>query len=152
MRSLVPAVLVLAFTVYCVLDVLRSADADVRGLPKPLWVLLVLLLPIAGGVGWLVAGRPRSSRPPGAAPTGTPRRPVLGPDDDADFLRSIDRPRPVPPAGPLGPGKTGNTDRTAPSGADAGDADGAEHLDPPAEEQQHDDETGPGAGADDRRP
>ncbi len=101
MRSLVPALLVLAFTVYCVVDVVRSESEDVRGLPKPLWVLLCLLFPLAGGVAWLVAGRPRATALPGSDRLRRPRPSVLGPDDDPDFLRTIDRPAPVPPAGPL---------------------------------------------------
>lgn len=101
MRSLVPALLVLAFTVYCVVDVVRSESDGVRGLPKPLWVLLCLLFPLAGGIAWLVAGRPRARSLPGTDRLRRPRPSVLGPDDDPDFLRTIDRPGPVPPAGPL---------------------------------------------------
>ena len=105
MRCLVPALLVLAFTIYCVVDVIRSEQHDVRGLPKPLWVVLVLLFPLAGGAAWFIAGRPRGSRPPGTDRLTRPRPRVLGPDDDPDFLRTIDRPRPVdrPPRPPDAP-------------------------------------------------
>ncbi|WP_336922061.1 PLDc N-terminal domain-containing protein [Aquipuribacter sp. SD81] len=91
MRALIIPGLLLAFTIYCLIDVIRSEDSDVRGLPKLVWVLLVLLFPLAGGVAWFVAGRPRASRLPGTERLGRPRPRVLGPDDDPDFLRGLDR-------------------------------------------------------------
>ena len=108
---LIPAALVLAFTIYCVVDVVRSNGSDVRGLPKPLWVVVVLLAPLAGGAAWLLAGRPRRTRLPGTARLNPPRPHVRGPDDDPDFLRTIDRPSPVAPAGPL---RTGDGPGAAP--------------------------------------
>lgn len=113
MRSLIVPGLILAFTVYCLVDVVRSESSDVRGLPKLAWVALVLLFPLAGGAAWFIAGRPRGSRPPGTGRIGTPRPTVLGPDDDPDFLRTIDRPRPVDPPRPLGP-RTGSGSTAGP--------------------------------------
>ena len=128
---LIPAALVLAFTIYCVVDVVRSESSDVRGLPKTFWLIIILIAPLAGGVAWLVAGRPRSTRLPGTARLSTPRPPVLGPDDDPDFLRTIDRPSPVAPAGPLPPGgrpgtapARDSTGATADDGGTGGRADG----------------------------
>ncbi len=46
---------------------------------KPIWILIVVLLPVLGGILWFVVGRTRRS----AAPV---RR---APDDDPDFLGSI---------------------------------------------------------------
>ncbi|MFC5380824.1 PLDc N-terminal domain-containing protein [Aquipuribacter nitratireducens] len=100
MRALIIPALVLAFTVYCLVDVVRSDDSDVRGLPKLVWVLLVLLFPLAGGVAWLIAGRPRRSRLPGTGRLGRPAPRVLGPDDDPDFLRGLDRGAQDPPEEP----------------------------------------------------
>ncbi len=77
-------------TIYAVVDCLRSADAEIRGLPKPLWLLVILAIPMFGGILWIVLGRtPR----PGAR-TGSQRLRTSGPDDDPDFLRSLNRPRP----------------------------------------------------------
>lgn len=106
MRNLIIPGLVLAFTVYCLVDVIRSEQSEVRGLPKLVWAGLVLLFPLAGGAAWFLAGRPRTSRPPGTQRIGTPKPRTLGPDDDADFLRTIDRPRPVAPADPIDTGST----------------------------------------------
>lgn len=79
------AVAVLAFTVYCVVDVVQTEEERVRGLPKLVWLVVTLLVPVAGGISWLIAGRPRGIlQPPPRRPQG-PR----GPDDDTDFLRGI---------------------------------------------------------------
>ena len=91
MLRVIVAVALLAFTVYCVVDAIQTEDDQVRGLPKPMWVILVLLFPVAGGLGWLLAGRPTSiveSILGGPGP-GPPRGP-LGPDDDPDFLANLD--------------------------------------------------------------
>ena len=93
----------LAFTIYCLLDVVLTDSELVRNLPKPVWVLVVLLVPLAGGVVWLLAGRPaEATAAPGGArsragrrdhPAGRARRPrprPKGPDDDPEFLRRLD--------------------------------------------------------------
>lgn len=133
MRFILPG-LVLAFTVYCVVDVVRSESSDVRGLPKTLWVLLVLLFPLAGGAAWFIAGRPtnRTLRPQPGRARPTPR--ATGPDDDPDFLRSIRRPAPVDPPTPLDPPR--EPDDTTPRTAEPG---GAGPGDSPSDEAPRDD-------------
>lgn len=91
MIRVLAAVALLVFTVYCVVDAVQSEDHRVRGLPKILWIVLVLVFPVAGGLAWLVAGRPQSildiifgDRNQGRGPRGP-----LGPDDDPDFLRGL---------------------------------------------------------------
>ena len=105
------SLLIIAFLMYCLLDVALSDAAGVRNFPKLIWLLLVVLLPVIGGVVWLVAGRPTDSgpqpggqilqgRPTGRDPwprgrRGRPSRPPTrptprGPDDDPEFLRGID--------------------------------------------------------------
>ncbi|RRS00569.1 PLDc_N domain-containing protein [Glycomyces terrestris] len=68
-----------------------------RKLTRAWWVVIILLVPVAGGVLWFSVGRARPPRPqPGTGRTGStggprdPRGPVA-PDDDPDFLRDIDR-------------------------------------------------------------
>ncbi|SCE67165.1 PLD nuclease N-terminal domain-containing protein [Micromonospora mirobrigensis] len=84
--------LFLAQVVLCALALISCLSAekrDVRGLPRSLWVLVIVLLPLAGPIAWFVAGRDagpaRGARPTG---TGSARRPVA-PDDDPEFLRSV---------------------------------------------------------------
>jgi hypothetical protein len=75
-------------TIYAVIDCLRSDDGEIRGLPKPLWLLVIVALPFFGGVLWILLGRQPEPR------SWTARRyRTVGPDDDPDFLRSIQVPR-----------------------------------------------------------
>ncbi|WP_449063364.1 PLDc N-terminal domain-containing protein, partial [Planomonospora algeriensis] len=54
----------LAFWLYCLFDVITTPDEEVRNLPKILWVLIVVLLALVGGLFWLLLGRPLGPRPP----------------------------------------------------------------------------------------
>jgi len=79
-------VLVIALTVYCLVNCLQAEDGAVRTLPKWAWVLLVVVLPLVGGVAYLLAGRPLPST---GGPGRARNRPPQGPDDDDDFLRRL---------------------------------------------------------------
>jgi hypothetical protein len=78
----------LGVTIYAGIDCLRSDDAEIRGLPKPLWLLVIIAAPLFGGLMYLLVGRQPA---PGAPPTRRSR--TIAPDDDPDFLRSLDPPR-----------------------------------------------------------
>ncbi len=84
---------VLAFWLYSLFDVITTPDEEARNLPKILWVLIVVLVPLVGSVFWLLLGRPTRSRPfhlPGRSIMDKGEAP-RGPDDDPDFLRDLDR-------------------------------------------------------------
>lgn len=92
-----PVLLTFAIAIYCVVDVIQSPEDGIRGLPKIIWVILVLLFPLVGGVAWLLAGRPLRQVNP--LRTQQQRwedhmrkrdldRPK-GPDDDPDFLKDL---------------------------------------------------------------
>ncbi|MBF0686524.1 MAG: PLDc N-terminal domain-containing protein [Cellulomonas sp.] len=88
MLRYLPLVLFVAFVVYCVFDVVGSDERRRRGLPVPLWLLLVVLVPVVGGVVWLLVSR-------GTPHQGTAARgggPVA-PDDDPEFLFRLDQER-----------------------------------------------------------
>ncbi|TPG14794.1 PLDc N-terminal domain-containing protein [Pedococcus bigeumensis] len=92
MIRLLPWLLTIAVTVYAVVDCIQTDDAQVRGLPKLLWLLLILLFPIVGSIAWFIAGRPQRGTagrgPTGRGPSHRPP-PPRGPDDDPDFLRRL---------------------------------------------------------------
>lgn len=90
MPRVIAAIALVAFTIYCVVDAVQTQDEQVRGLPKPLWILMILLFPLVGGAAWLIAGRPRSILETIFGPR-TPRvdRGPVGPDDDPDFLKGL---------------------------------------------------------------
>lgn len=83
MLRFLPFLIGLVLSVYAVIDCIRTDEGSVRGLPKLVWVFVILLFPFAGSVAWLLAGRPTPihQRVPPPAPR--------GPDDDPDFLRRL---------------------------------------------------------------
>ena len=95
------ALVELVLLVYCVLNVITTPEHEVRNLPKLLWLVLVLFVPIIGPISWLVAGRPigPTNRPGGLPYKGNtgrfpeydrPGRAVpQNPEDDEAFLRNL---------------------------------------------------------------
>ena len=81
----------LGVLVYCALDVLRTPSAQVRTLPKPLWLALVVVFPLLTALPWLLFGRPLEGGRPAGARLVAPPPPTrtMHPDDDEDFLRSL---------------------------------------------------------------
>ena len=97
MARLLPTLLLLGLTVYALIDCLQTPPAAVRSLPKAGWLVVIVFVVAVGPVAWLLVGRPRDEAAgtpavrPGPRPT-APGRPVA-PDDDPEFLRSLDRSR-----------------------------------------------------------
>lgn len=89
------ALVLLAHAVLAVgslISCLSAEGEDIRGLPRLAWVSVILFVPLLGPIGWLVAGRPDGGvarGPFGTAAPGASRRSVA-PDDDPEFLRSLD--------------------------------------------------------------
>jgi hypothetical protein len=84
---------------YALVDAITTDTHLVRHLPKLLWVVVVVLVPIIGPLCWIFLGRPRGgSLLPGTTgeseyvPRRDTRRP-LAPDDDPEFLRRLGDPR-----------------------------------------------------------
>lgn len=69
--------LALAFYIYTIIDVARTPKSSIRTLPKYVWMIIAVVLPILGGVFWLFLGRVwpqsgyRSRRRTPRAPTTT---------------------------------------------------------------------------------
>jgi hypothetical protein len=104
MLRIVIEALPLLIAIYAVVDLVQTPDDDVQGLPKLVWLLLIVLVFVVGPVAWLLVGR-RSRRLPGmlpriedpAAPRPGGRAGPVAPDDDPEFLRGLNRPQPRPP-------------------------------------------------------
>ncbi|PZG22993.1 PLDc N-terminal domain-containing protein [Nonomuraea aridisoli] len=79
----------LAFWLFSLFDVVTTPEDEVRNVPKALWILIVILIPLLGGMVWMARGRPRAQRQawPVTPGPGMPK----GPDDDPDFLRDLER-------------------------------------------------------------
>jgi len=98
---------VVGLMVYALVDVWGSEEDERGGLPRWLWVLLIVLLPLLGPISWIVVRV--SARRSGAGPSSgpapgsggsrpTPRRPgptrpsgPAAPDDDPEFLWRLEQ-------------------------------------------------------------
>jgi len=80
---LIGGVLAAAFWVFSIVDCALQPATRHRGVRKGIWILIVVLLPVIGGILWFVIGRRRAND------SGV--RPVIAPDDDPAFLRSISK-------------------------------------------------------------
>lgn len=81
------AVLV-AVAIFQIFTTVYAASANgnqVRVLPKIVWILLCLFIPIIGGLLYITIGRPID----GDSGQGAKRSRPIAPDDDADFLRDL---------------------------------------------------------------
>lgn len=88
MSRLLPFVFIVwaAFTVFSAVDIALIDRSRVRTLPKAVWIVLVIVLPIVGGVLWFAVGRIRQRD------TGSQvRRGPVAPDDDPAFLSRLNR-------------------------------------------------------------
>lgn len=63
------SLLVIGVMVFSLVDIIRRDDFQVKHLPKTMWIIIVILLPIIGSVLWFTLGRvypedgPRMPRP-----------------------------------------------------------------------------------------
>ena len=91
---------------YCLTDAALTPTAEFPGLRKPVWVAVIAVTFILGAITWVIArqrwrahGRRASAahaealaRHPATRSGGGPaRRNAIGPDDDPEFLRLLDR-------------------------------------------------------------
>ena len=92
------ALLEIGLIVWCLIEAIQAPDGRIRNLPKWAWILLILFVPYAGPVAWLVAGRPsmagagRQAPWPSTQTAGFPEyeRPRnVAPDDDPEFLAAL---------------------------------------------------------------
>lgn len=83
MTRVVPVLIGLGLAIYALVDCLQTDRSRVRGIPKGLWVVVIVLVAFVGPVAWVVAGKERTRPDRGR------RRGPLGPDDDPDFLRGL---------------------------------------------------------------
>jgi hypothetical protein len=101
---LIDVALVAAALISC----LSAEETEIRTLPRPAWVLIIVFFPLVGAIAWFSAGRPhpaeadavlgrleafrrfaKNAPAPGqSANRAHPR--VTAPDDDPEFLRTLD--------------------------------------------------------------
>ncbi|MEU7316893.1 PLDc N-terminal domain-containing protein [Streptomyces sp. NPDC007083] len=112
MLRYLPFLLILAVWIYAFIDCLNTPENEVRKLPKVAWVIIILLFGqvLLGPVAWFAVGRPRRNAPYGA--TRPDERRWVAPDDNPDFLKSLNE-SPAP-----GPDSSSGTPPAPEPGAD----------------------------------
>ncbi|KAB7746444.1 hypothetical protein GA707_02805 [Nostocoides sp. F2B08] len=85
MTRVVPVLIGLGLAIYALVDCIQTDQSRVRGIAKTFWLILIVVVPFLGPLGWLLAGKERARPDRG----GGRRRGPLGPDDDPDFLRGL---------------------------------------------------------------
>lgn len=101
MRYIIPVTIVVVVFVYGLIDCLRSESSDVRSIPKPAWVLVIVVLNVVGVLLWFLFGRPQYSAAGPAqraggtagglrASSSTSHARTVAPDDDPNFLRNLE--------------------------------------------------------------
>ena len=68
-----------ALTVYALVDLFVTPAAKLRAFPKPVWIALIVVLPVIGPLLWLFIGKNRQAAMSGPK----------APDDDPRFLGSL---------------------------------------------------------------
>jgi hypothetical protein len=91
----------IVLAIFAIVDCVQTPDGEVRGLPRVAWLVLIVCIPIAGPIAWLMAGSERggaeSQRTDWPAGPGNepglrrPVRRVIAPDDDPEFLSQLGR-------------------------------------------------------------
>ena len=135
MPRYLPFLISLVLSIYALFSCVQTRDEDVPHLPKLLWIVLIVLVPIIGPVTWLLMARShrrqKQAQGParrGSAPYGGAPRRTTAPDDDPEFLAWLERNRnrrgpskpPSPPEPEAGPDATDEADDD-PEGPDADD-------------------------------
>lgn len=147
---LIMGLVAIAFWVFTIVDCAVQPPTRHRGVSKPVWMLIVIFIPVLGGLLWLVVGRTRKAQL-------AARR---APDDDPEFLGRIgtisdqderirrleeelaqldaeaDDPRWNPPAPPAASAET-----TADPAPGAGPTDSPSSAEPPQRPIDGDDDT-----------
>jgi hypothetical protein len=85
MLRVVVTVAVLVVFVYGLVDVIRTDSRLTKGISKPAWIVVQIVLPVIGAILWFLIGRPR-----GTGPAPSRYSHPVAPDDDPEFLRNLE--------------------------------------------------------------
>ncbi|MBD3689340.1 PLDc_N domain-containing protein [Nanchangia anserum] len=110
MARVFPVILAIALAIYAIADCARTPSDQLPGrLPKPLWLILIIMVVYLGPIAWIIASRVSQAEARGGAVStgmwsaeeglpltltrpdgrGSGRDTPKAPDDDPDFLFSL---------------------------------------------------------------
>ena len=76
--------IVLALDVFAIVDVILIDQRRVRAVPKFVWIILIVLIPVVGVALWFFTGRESTTG-------GGSQLRTVAPDDDPSFLKNLRR-------------------------------------------------------------
>jgi phospholipase D-like protein len=89
-----PFLIAVALAVYALFSCVQTRAKDVPYLPKLVWLVLIVFMPFVGPVAWLLVSRTQGPQsrpaPAGGRPASRPPIRPVAPDDDPDFLASLE--------------------------------------------------------------
>ncbi|MCL1871202.1 MAG: PLDc N-terminal domain-containing protein [Promicromonosporaceae bacterium] len=93
MARFVLTLLVIGLAVYALADLAGARKEEAGGLPKWLWALVIVFVPVVGGLAWILFRRSNGTTPDRGRSSASRRTRPMAPDDDPDFLRHLDENR-----------------------------------------------------------
>ena len=91
MVRFLPFLISLVLSVYALFSCIQTPDEDVPYLPKLVWIVLIVFVPFVGPIVWLITYRMQLARRESVVRPPKPSARPVAPDDDPDFLASLDR-------------------------------------------------------------
>jgi len=81
--AVIAAIITLALMLFSIIDCSRTAENNIRSLPKWAWLVIIIFVPAIGSLAWIIAGRPKGNG------RRRRRRKIVPPDDNPDFLGKL---------------------------------------------------------------
>jgi cytochrome bd-type quinol oxidase subunit 2 len=81
--AVIAAIITLALMIFSIIDCSRTAENNIRSLPKWAWLIIIIFVPAIGSIAWIIAGRPKGNG------RGRRKGKIVPPDDNPDFLGKL---------------------------------------------------------------
>jgi hypothetical protein len=81
--AVIAAIIILALMIFSIIDCSRTAESNIRSLPKWAWLVIIIFVPAIGSLAWIIAGRLKGNG------RGRRKRKIVPPDDNPDFLGKL---------------------------------------------------------------
>ncbi|HAG54573.1 MAG: PLD nuclease N-terminal domain-containing protein [Candidatus Nanopelagicaceae bacterium] len=81
--AVIAAIITLALMIFSIIDCSRTAESNIRSLPKWAWLIIIIFVPAIGSIAWIIAGRPKGNG------RGRRKGKIVPPDDNPDFLGKL---------------------------------------------------------------